>query len=89
MLALLVLLAAPARAADGCLVTVDKDIKDPAPVIYAECSSTESRLNVAKGIQVTAPDGAGGEYVWTEPFLDSREVYKARSAYVHDADVGI
>lgn len=80
MLALLALLA-PAQAADGCLVTVDKGIKDDAPVIYAECRSSESRLNTAKGIQITAPDGAGGENVWTDTLLDSREIYKTKSSF--------
>lgn len=79
MISLLALLLVPvsAEAADDCLITVDKDIKDPAPAIYATCSVKGERLAVGKGLQVTAPDGSDGTNTWVGPFTDNREVFRS------------
>ncbi|MEL6348661.1 MAG: hypothetical protein AAFV53_36490, partial [Myxococcota bacterium] len=72
-------------AGDSCLLAVDKDIDDAEPAIYVSCDSREGRLNIAKGVQITAPDGKDGTNTFSGEFSDGREVYRTRYA-LEDTD---
>lgn len=79
MLPLLALLVTPvtAHAADDCLITVDKDIKDPAPGIYVNCSVAGERLDTSTGIAIEKPDGKGGTTETVSPFGDVRLIWRS------------